>query len=274
MSAKRVKARGMTDSGAKLIVWATAASCAGFLLALPRPVAPRELPALSLDSAAVAAVEQADRLQAAVTESDTQGRVRDLYLEWGAAEAGGGESHAVSRRDAMHAAVAALQREAGDAGVHALRAEMLTRLPAALAGSDNETADAALLGAFPRMLARYGLSHEGRITGPPFVVRTLYAARFNVILGLVPTQDFRPIEREAYWGWLALGPARVDPNLRMDALARYEDARGAPMPEARADLLLMMGHGAEASRSYEAAYRQSHNLRLRNHALAAALEEP
>jgi len=265
------------------------------LLALPRPVAPRELPALVLDDAAIHAVEARDeRLARASQVSLRQGiartigamqpdgalpesprehaieQVRALYLEWGAAEAGGGGSHAISRREAMDAAMDTLTREGGPEAVARLRSELLTRLPAALSGSEDEAADEALLGAFPRMLARYGLTTEGRVTGPPFVIRVLYAARFNVIVGLPPTASFTPVESEAYWGWLALGPSEVDPGRRMDALARYERARGATMPEARAYLLWAAGRGVEASRLYEAAYEQSGALRLRNHALAAA----
>ncbi|NOY90470.1 MAG: hypothetical protein GXP55_04610 [Deltaproteobacteria bacterium] len=289
MSTERVKAARMTESGAKLIVWATAASCAGFLLALPRPTTPRGTPALVLDRAAVAQVERRDRQLARRYQGEvgqmfaqTDGsrpaqtdleKIHTLYLDWGAAEAGGGGSHSVSRSAAMRAAVSAVLAHEGEDAIRALRASLLLRLPQALSGTDDEELDAALLGAFPRMLVRYGLTREGRVVGPDFVVRVLYAARFNVMLGLPATQDFTGVESRAYWGWLALG-ARVDPALRMDALDRYEAAGGQHALEARAALLYALGRGIEASSLYEEAYRRTGNLRLRNHAMAASLLAP
>lgn len=289
MSTERVKAARMTESGAKLIVWATAASCAGFLLALPRPTAPRGTPALVLDRAAVAEVERDDERLARgypsnleqmlaqpddsrTPQTDMQ-KIRALYLDWGAAEAGRGGSHSVSRSAAMRAAVSGVLAHEGEDAIRALRAALLLRLPRALSGMDDEELDAALLGAFPRMLVRYGLTREGRVVGPAFVVRVLYAARFNVMLGLAPTQDFTDVESRAYWGWLALG-APVDPALRMDALDRYEAAGGQHALEARAALLYALGRGIEASSLYEEAYRRTGNLRLRNHAMAASLLAP
>jgi len=262
----------MTESGAKLIVWATAASCAGFLLALPRPTPPRGVPALVLDQSAVAEIEGRDGELARGTAGDTSlDDLRRLYLDWGAAEAGGGESHSVSRRDAIAAAVSSVVAHSGPEAIRSLRAEFLLRLPSALAGHDDETEDAALLGAFPRMLARYGLTQEGRIVGPGFVVRTLYAARFNAILGLTPTSDFAPVESRAYWGWLALGAREVSPERRMQALDHYEQAGGRHALEARAALLYALGRGTQASALYEEAYRETGNMRLRNHAMAASL---
>ncbi len=279
----------MTESGAKLIVWATAASCAGFLLALPRPTVPRGTPALVLDRAAVAEVEEEDERLARGYPSDLEQmfaqpddsptpqtdmqKIRALYLDWGAAEAGGGGSYSVSRGAAMRAAVSAVLAREGQDAIRALRAALLLRLPRALSGTDDEELDAALLGAFPRMLTRYGLTREGRVVGPAFVVRVLYAARFNMMLGLAPTQDFADEESRAYWGWLALG-APVDPALRLDALGRYEAAGGQHALEARAALLYALGRGIDASSLYEEAYRRTGNLRLRNHAMAASLLAP
>jgi hypothetical protein len=163
-----------------------------------------------------------------------------------------------------------LEHDGVDA-IRSLRAELLLQLPAALAGLEDEEQDAAMLGVFPRMLARYGLTRDGVVVGPAFVVRVLYAARFNVILGLPPTSDFAPVELRAYWGWLALGSEDVNPVRRMDALQRYADAGGEHVLEARAALLLALGRGMDASHLYEEGYRRTGNMRLRNHAMAAAL---
>jgi hypothetical protein len=233
------------------------------------------MPALVLDASAVAEIEARDReLARAAGDDASLGTLRRLYLDWGAAEAGGGESHSVSRRDAIGAAVSSVLTHAGPEAIRGLRAEFLLRLPGALEGRDDETEDAALLGAFPRMLARYEVAREGRVVGPAFVVRVLYAARFNMILGLAPTSDFSPVEARAYWGWLALGTTSVSPVRRMEALDRYGQAGGGRALEARAALLYALGQGTQSSALYEEAYRKTGNMRLRNHAMAAGLLGP
>jgi len=254
------------------------------------------MPALVLDEDAIAAVELRDQrlahadlgrsIRQTIAAMGPDGtppnsplargieQVRQLYLDWGASEAGGGGSHSVPRRDAIRAAVASVLAHDGADAIRSLRASLLLELPAALAGRDDEVQDAAMLGAFPRMLTRYGLTRDGAVVGPAFVVRVLYAARFNSILGLPPTSDFAPVEARAYWGWLALGAQEVSPERRMDAVDQYELAGGDHVLEARAYLLFALGRGTHASGLYEEAYRRSGNMRLRNHAMAAASLEP
>ena len=83
------------------------------------------------------------------------------------------------------------------------------------------------------------------------------------------TEDFSPIERQAYHGWLGFRAESADLSLRLGALADYGDAGGRSGTEARAVLLYMQEQRPQAADAFDEAYAEAPSFRLRNHALAA-----
>ena len=272
MGRSEVKVRGLTESGAKLIVVAVAAGCAGLLLAMPQPVTPTEMPALVLDPGAMEEVRSLDRQRAAQTPGDeTSARLLALYRAQGRAEAAGAEERqaATERGVALQRATDAFIAAHGSDALGTLRAKAATDLPEALAGRLDADDEQAVLGSFPRMLERYGLTRDGAIVAPPFIVRTLFVARFNAILRRPLTEGFAPVEAQAYWGWLALETPDAPIERRQSALEAYAAAGGAGVAEARAVLAFEAGDGPRASHAFTALYEETGVLRYRNHAMAA-----
>ena len=137
-------------------------------------------------------------------------------------------------------------------------------------GLDPLTIDSnPFVGSFPRMLDRYGLLREGVIIAPRFVARTLFKARWNAVAQRSLTDGLERVELQAYWGWLALGAHNVEPHRRVPAAEAYAEAAGRHATEARAVLAFETEQPATSADLFAAAYRQSGNLRVRNHALAA-----
>jgi hypothetical protein len=269
-----VKARfRITESGAAIVIAALLASGALVMLAIPRPVAPTETPGLVLDESRAAAARAEDR---ALAENPPIGlaaeQVLDAYYRKGLAQRFGStrDSHQQDRL-AIARAVALLSQEDEDA-LTLLRASVVERLDDALAGRMDEDERDGLLGTFDETLETYGLIEDGEWRAPPIVVRALFKARFNAALHLDLTDGLHPIEVEAYWGWLALEADGAPIDRRLEALAAYEEARGAPYPEARGVLLFAAGSFMEAAEAFETAYAETGNVRLRNHALAAVAE--
>jgi hypothetical protein len=264
----------VTRSGARLILASTAASCVGFLLCLPRAVPPRELPALVIDpDAAAAALDEDEALAARAPHDEASDRLRALFAE-----------HARSRtlpatpedrpptpdalEDLREAAVA-VRAAHGEAGLAALRAEAADRAERALGGELDADEERDALGSFPRLAERYGLVRDGRIVAPRFVVRALFEAQWNTIVGLEATAGLDRAEEQAYWGWLALEARDAPVPLRESALDAYAEVGGRGAEEARAILEYLRGHHADAFLRYKALYEATGELRLRNHAVAA-----
>jgi hypothetical protein len=153
----------------------------------------------------------------------------------------------------------------------AARARDVTRMLPALRGEGGLTGTqrASELGVFPAMLERYGAIVAGRRIAPELVIRTNFAARWNVIHGLAMTDGMSRLELRAYYGWLALEGGTAPLGMRMEAVDAYAAAGGTRVWEARGVLAFEAGEMAEARSDFERACDLTGSLRLRNHALAA-----
>lgn len=267
-SVKAKPARETTPSGARLVVTVVAGACAALVLVMPRPVPSRELPPLVLTGPAVDEVLARDA--AAVAPSgELAERVRRLVDEQGRAEVGEGEPTDVyeARLRDLRAAAAELARTEGEEALDALRAEATGDLSRALAGELAREREEAVLGSFPRMLERYGATREGEVVAPSFVVRVLFAARFDAIVRGNPTARLSPVEQRAYWGWLALAERPVPAPLRERALAEYARVGGWGSVEAAAIAANEAGRTSDATQRF-GELAATGNLRWRNAALA------
>jgi hypothetical protein len=250
----------MTRSGARLILASTAASCVGFLLCMPQPVAPRELPALVLDPAAVASAgAETEALAARAPHDAPSDRLRALIADAGTSAGG----------EALREALSAVRAAHGEAGLGALRAEAACRAEAALSDAPPNDETRRALGRFEPIATRYGLRRDGRRLAPPIVVRTLFEAQWNVIAGMAPTTGMSRTEEQAYWGWLALAAREAPVALRESALEAYAEVDGPGAEEAQAIVAYLNGDHADAFLRFKALYEATGELRLRNHAMAA-----
>ncbi|MEO0322163.1 MAG: hypothetical protein AAF447_04355 [Myxococcota bacterium] len=270
--------RRMTRAGAKLIVGSFTAGCVYFLVALPKPVLPREAPALRLDAQAAAAVAQADaRAASALTESEALTELRGLVDAQRRREARSRElstgdapdtTHG-ARMEALGEAAAVLRDAGGEETLDGFVAEGVAGLRAVLAGGLEPGDEAGRVGSFPRMLERYGLTEQGEIVAPPVVVESLFKATVNALLQRELTARFAPVELQAYWGWLAFREGG-DLSQRRAALARYREAGGDPLTclELEAWLAYREGKSGQAAQLYQRLAAETGSLRARNHAIA------
>ncbi|MDH5491673.1 MAG: hypothetical protein OEY14_06955, partial [Myxococcales bacterium] len=223
----------LTNSGAKLIAASLAACGAALMLSLPRPVGPRELPTLRLDRRAVrASLARDEALALAAPRSSAADRIRALIRAWGEAEASfdAAPSSARERRGLLRA----LQEAEGGRALPRLRAEALQGLEGALAAAPGSPESRELLGAFPQALERYGAMRGEERLAPAFVIRSLYAARWNAILDLELLDGFDRVQEQAYHGWLGLHASGAAPARRGEALAAFAALGGEDGIEALA----------------------------------------
>ncbi len=276
------KGRALSQPAAACALLAVAVACAGLLFAQERAVAPGELPSLRLPAAEVRATIARDHTLAARAPDARVTEIEALLREQGIAESKVLEGLAPyeERRAALRRACGALDAKGAD-GLAVLRARSVARLEAALALELEDAELPAVLGSFARTLAREGVTRDAEIVAAPFVVRTLYKARGNLLCGVAPDAGFERVERLAYYGWQSLHAERLPPTQRVAALERYAEAGGQGargVAEARATLLFLGGDHAGAEAAFAAAYADEGSLRLRNHALAAqrarAFDEP
>jgi hypothetical protein len=211
----------MTRSGTRLFLVTTAASCAAFLLFLPRAIEPAELPALVLDP----------RASAAALEDDARSR----------------------RLDGIEGELA----RAADDGERALDAAL---------ASDARRMNRELAAA-----THHGLVRGGRRLAPRIVVRAFAKVRWNASRRRAEDDGLAPIERQAYYGWLALEAPDLSPELRALSLEAHAAAGGGGRDEALALLHAVRGHHGDAFLRYAALFRDTGELRYRNHARWAAL---
>lgn len=239
----------------------------------PRAAIPAEIPPLAIDVAdARASIEHEHRLAARPPTDDDARRRRALYEEQNVASIHGepaerGEARRAELRDVLDRMIDAH----GDAVVDVLRAEDVERMIPALAGEGDDTARAATLGDFPEALERWGAIADGRRVAPDLVVRALYAARWNAVHGRPLTDGLDDARLRAYHGWLALHGDAADERLRLAALDAYERAGGAHADEARGVLAWRAGDAEGAALAFTHGHERTGDLRLRNHALAAAM---
>jgi hypothetical protein len=246
-----------------------AATLAGIcLIALPRAIAPIELPALELDPEAVRAQEHQDSELAKTAPATANANLLwDLYLQFGESELMLLEQPAPleQRRRKLRRAQEAVVAESGQRAGNALRARALLKLEAALAGEVPRAELKRVMGVFPYVLSQHLLTRDGVELGPHFVVRTLFKARWNRMCGLPPETDLSAIERRAYFGWMGLHAANLSVRERRQALIGYAAAGGAEADQASGVLAFVDQDYARAAVSFERAYARTANLRLRNY---------
>ncbi|UJR87034.1 hypothetical protein [Sandaracinus amylolyticus] len=239
----------------------------------PRAAIPAEIPPLSLDAAeARASIAQEHRVAAHAPTDDDARRRRELYEAQNLASIHGepaerGEARRAELREVLDRMIDAH----GEAVVEVVRAEDVERMIPALAGEGDDTSRAALLGDFREALERWGAIAGERRVAPDLVVRALYAARWNAVHGRPLTEGLDEVRLRAYHGWLALHGDAADENLRLAALDAYERAGGANADEARGVLAWRAGDAEAAALAFTRGHERTGDLRLRNHALAAAM---
>lgn len=261
-----------TILGLVLLVCAVGAS--GTVLALPRAIAPRELPGLVLSPAQVARVVDADERAARTAPRDEGARrLQELIEAQALAEVGSGETpdEARARLTRLANAVVAVERAHGQSAVVALRAKSVADFERVLRTRARGEERDRVFGSFPRAVERYDVTKRGRLHAPRFVLRTLWKARWNSVCQLAPTWRFAPVELRAFHGWLALGAESAALMDRAAALSAYAAAGGVRANEARAGLAWRAGDGARAEELYGEVLTQTRSLRIRNHLRAARL---
>lgn len=252
--------RGMTPTGARLIVTAVAGACAFLVVALPRPIAPREMPPLVLAESDVA-TEREHRHG----EANTAGLERLIAH----AKAASAEELGIEIEGRLDNRALRQELTEHEAELPALRVWALERYEAALAGELDGEELQQTLGAFPRVLERYDAARDGFTRAPDFVVETIFLARLNLLLGLPPTDGFSDVSLQAYHGWLGLHAEAAAPELRRGALQGLDGAGGAGALEGAALLAFRGGDLDAAASAYGSLYETTGLLRLRNHAMAA-----
>jgi hypothetical protein len=246
--------------------------CASVLLLEPRAVAPLELPSLSLPRAPTEAVIAADAQAArGVPNNAHAAELEALFSKHGAAESRGFEDvdSYSDRRKSLELAFRSLVAEVGEVRALCLRAKAVEQLEAALELRLPDAQAKAVLGAFTNVLAREGLSRDGYLVAPRFVVRTLYKARWNILHGLAPDHAFATIEKRAFYGWQALHAESAPVKRRIEALHAYGLAGGEHVEEALGALLFRLGDYRQSAKALQIAYDKQGSLRLRNYMLAA-----
>jgi hypothetical protein len=246
-----------------------AATLAGIcLIALPRAIAPLDLPALSLDPDEVRAQERQDaELAKTAPTTENAKALWDLYLQFGESELMLLEQPGPleQRRRKLRRVQDAVVAESGERAGNALRARALLELEAALNGEVPRAELKGVMGVFPYVLSQHLLTRDGVELGPHFVVRTLFKARWNRMCDLPPETDLSPVERRAYFGWMGLHAANLSVRERRQALIGYAAAGGAEAEQASGVLAFVDQDYARAAVSFERAYARTASLRLRNY---------
>lgn len=264
----------MSESSFKLIAWIVAAGFAGAMLALPQPVDPWEMPSLVLDRAAVSdAIALDETLSKEAPDSEEARALRSLFLDHGRSEANPPyERREYDRRQAaIYRATKAVIEKHGEPAFEAMRADAVEELVRVLGDGGREArteSEEGILGGFPTVLKQYGALRRDVIVAPPLTLRVFYKARWNSIHRRPFVEGFAPIEKQAYWGWLALHGWGKPLEKREDALLAFRDAGGFGTLEAAALFDLLEGNPARASNSLNQLYEASGQLRLRNFSLA------
>lgn len=242
---------------------------AGFaVVAMPRALAPLELPALSLRPDWVQAQERADtQLAAAAPSTPAAGELLAAVQRYGQREVLLFDNARLlgSYRHELHGAYERVRTESGAHAVLALRALAVSKLEAALEGKLQGEALQAWLGVFPNVLIQHLATRDGLELAPHFVVRTLYKARWNRMLDLSSETDLSVVERQAYFGWLGLHAYTLPMFERRQALSGYAAAGGEHAAEAQGVLAFLDHDFGAAVQCLEQAYAQRPSFRVRNY---------
>ena len=265
----------VSESGLKLIVWLVAAGIVGATLAVPQPVAPWEMPSLVLERAAASDAIGFDQMLAEDALESTEAQtLRVLFLDHGRSEAHPPYERLEfdERQTAIHRANETLIKALGEPAIAAMRAhavEEFVRVFGDGSGEPKDDYETGVLGGIRIVLERYGAIYDGVLVAPPLTARVFYKARWNSIHRRPFVEGFAQVERQAYWGWLALhgwGKTLAD---REDALVSFRDAGGFGTQEAAALFDVLDGQFERASKSLEQLHLATGELRLRNLALGA-----
>ncbi|MBT8469951.1 MAG: hypothetical protein KJN97_14500 [Deltaproteobacteria bacterium] len=263
----------MSESSLKLFAWVVAAGVTVAILALPQPVDPWEMPSLVLDRAAVSdAIALDETLSEEAPESEEAQALRALFLDHGRSEANPPyERREYDRRQgAIHRATKAVLAKHGEPAFEAMRADAVEELMRVLGDGGLEArgeVEEGILGGFLTVLTEYGALRGSVIVAPPLTLRVFYKARWNSIHRRPFVEGFSSIEKQAYWGWLALHGWGKPLEKREEALLAFRDAGGFGTLEAAALFDLLEGNPARSSRSLHQLYEASGQLRLRNFSL-------
>jgi len=263
----------VSESVFKLIAWTVAAGLAGTILALPQPVDPWEMPSLVLDRALVSdAIALDETLSEEAPDSDEAQALRSLFLDHGRSEANPPyERREYDRRQAaIHHATNAVIEKHGEPAFEAMRARAVEDFMRVLGDGRPEAqseSEEAILGGVQEVLKQYGAVRGGVIVAPPLTLRAFYKARWNSIHRRPFVEGFSAIEKQAYWGWLALHAWGKPLQKREDALIAFRDAGGFGTLEAAALFDVLEGNPARASNSLHQLYEASGQLRFRNFSL-------
>lgn len=231
------------------------------------------MPSLVLDRAAVSdAIALDETLSKEAPESKEAQALRTLFLDHGRSEANPPyERREYDRRQAaIHRATNAVIAKHGEPAFEAMRADAVEELVRVLGdgGRSAQTQrEEGILGGFPTVLKQYGALRGSVLVAPPLTVRVLYKARWNSIHRRPFVEGFSSIEKQAYWGWLALHGWGKPLEKREEALLAFREAGGFGALEAAALFDLLEGNPARASKSLDQLYEASGQLRLRNFSL-------
>ncbi|MBT8452474.1 MAG: hypothetical protein KJO40_10950 [Deltaproteobacteria bacterium] len=263
----------MRESSLKLVAWLVAAGVAGGVLALPQPVDPWEMPSLVLDRAAVSdAIALDETLAEEAPDSEEAQALRSIFLDHGSSEANPPYPRREydRRQAAIHHATNALIERHGEPAFEAMRARAVEEFMEVLddgrleAQSDSEE---AILGGVQEVFEQYGAVRGNVIVAPPLTLRVFYKARWNSIHRRPFVEGFSRIEKQAYWGWLALHAWGKPLGKREEALLAFRDSGGFGTPEAAALFDVLEGNPERGSNSLRRLYEASGQLRLRNFSL-------
>jgi hypothetical protein len=254
---------GMTPSGARLIVTATATACAYVVVALPRAVEPREPPHLVPASGG-------ERDRGPDLPSDPRiERLVELVLARGEFERGGSEPTTATEERASRTRMLAraVESQLGERALRDVARHLAHRVDQRAHGDSEE--NPRILGDFERQLARHGVTRAGTMVGPRIVTRALACARIATLFGMEPTRFMTTAEEEAYFAWAALRPGADQRELRAFGAEGYARMNPTRAAEARAYFAYVDGEYDLAARLYQGVYDETGEFRARNHALAA-----
>jgi hypothetical protein len=255
-------------------LFVVAAACALALAYMPRALTPIELPALTLSAAEVQAVSAADaRSAAAAPSGGAAAELMTAYLDFGRSEISALEDPQLmqQRRRLLHRIYERVVAEHGQAAALALRELALTKFEAALDSRLPPDQIKSVLGIFPTVLAQHRATDDGLELAPHFVIRSLYKARWNHMVGLDLDFGFAPVEQVAYYGWLGLHADNLSLDVRRRMLFKYAAAGGAHAAEAQGVLAFLDQDYKHALDALTQAYAELPSLRLRNYVQGATV---
>jgi hypothetical protein len=218
-----LEALGRHLRGWQLAVVAVGTALGGVALALPRPVAPKELPLPAVDrrEEAIADSRDADRIRAART-SPLPFLVRaagEAFRRFGAAEAKGDEADADAQQLAFSKRLEAARKQHGDEPVLALRAVQADLFVVAVRGENVEELR-ELGGSFFGPSGRDGIARAAMLRDNE--LKSLFAMRWSKLARLSTQGPAAPTLNEwrLYYRTLLAHAELASPRLEHDEAAR------------------------------------------------------